>query len=416
MRHRHGAALAGSLALVAALAAPAFAQDANIEVVADGLDTPRGIAIASDGSLWVAAAGSNGDTCIDEVGICYGPTGAILRITDGSVAKVIDGLSSAGTEQEVGGVSDLALIDDDDFYFIMNLGADPADRVGMPDELQTAGWLMRGSSDGSTEPVADVAAFEASDDPDAEFTGGMPDSNPYSIAIGDGGVAVADAGGNDLLLVDDAGTVSLAALFPPTMHEFPAELLAQMGPPPEGEGGPPAEGEAPPASEAPETGQAMASDAPAEGAVGQGDMVSIPIQSVPTSVVVGPDGAFYVGELTGGPFPIGGASVLRVAPGEEPAVYATGFTNIIDLGFAPDGTLYVAEIVHEGLMGLFAGDAPPIGAILSVPPGGGDPTLVATGEQVMAPGGLAVDADGSVYVTTGTVMGPGAGAVIKITP
>jgi hypothetical protein len=51
-----------------------------------------------------------------------------------------------------------------------------------------------------------------------------------------------------------------------------------------------------------------------------------------------------------------------------------------------------------------------------VPPGGGDPIVVATGEQVMAPGGLAVDADGSVYVTTGTVMGPGAGAVIKITP
>jgi sugar lactone lactonase YvrE len=145
-------------------------------------------------------------------------------------------------------------------------------------------------------------------------------------------------------------------------------------------------------------------------------MVTIPIQSVPTSVVVGPDGAYYVGELTGGPFPIGGASVLRVVPGEEPTVYATGFTNIIDLGFAPDGTLYVAEIVHDGLMGLFAGDAPPIGAVLSVPPGGGDPTVVATGEQVMAPGGLAVDADGSVYVTTGTVMGPGAGAVIKITP
>lgn len=242
MRPWNGAALVGSLALVAALAGPAMAQDPTIEVVAEGLDTPRGITIASDGSLWVAAAGTNGDTCIDEVGICYGPSGAILRIADGSVETVVDGLASAGSELEVGGVADVALIDDDGFYFIMNLGADPADREGMPQELANAGWLMRGSSDGSVEPVADVAGFEASDDPDAEFSGAMADSNPYSIAIGDGGVAVADAGGNDLLLVDDAGTVSLVALFPPTMHEFPAELLAAMGPPPEGEGGPPGRG------------------------------------------------------------------------------------------------------------------------------------------------------------------------------
>jgi hypothetical protein len=421
MRHRNGAALAGSLALVAALAAPAFAQDPTIEVVAEGLDTPRGIDIASDGSLWVAAAGANGDTCMDD-GFCYGPTGAILHITDGDVQKVIEGLPSAGSEMEVGGVSDVALIDDENFYFIMNLGTDPGDRVGMPPELATAGWLMHGSSDGTVEPVADISAFESTDDPDAEFTGGQPDSNPFSVAVGDGGVAVADAGGNDLLLVDDSGTVSLAALFPPTMHEFSKALLAQMGPPPEGEGGPPAESAAPAASDvpaesaAPAEGEEMASEAPADGAGGDSDMVSIPVQAVPTSVVVGPDGAYYVGQLTGGPFPIGGASVFRVVPGEDPTVYATGFTNIIDLGFASDGTLYVAEIVHDGLMGVFGGEAPPVGAVLSVPPGGGDPTVVASGEQVMAPGGLAVGADGSVYVTTGTIMGPGAGAVIKITP
>lgn len=422
MRNRNGAALATSVVLVAAIAAPTLAHDAAIEVVADGLDTPRGIALASDGSLWVAAAGSNGDTCMEEAGICFGPTGAILHITDGSVETVIDGLPSAGSELEVGGVADVALIDDDSFYFIMNLGADPSVRADFPPELETAGWLMRGSSDGSTERVADVAGFEASDDPDAEFTGGMPDSNPYSIVIGNEGVAVADAGGNDLLLVDDAGTVSLVALFPPTMHDFPAALLAQMGPPPEGEGGPPAEDDAaaasdiPTSSDDPAESQEMAAGSPGAAAEGADEMVSIPVQSVPTSVVVGPDGAYYVGQLTGGPFPIGGASVFRVVPGEDPTIYATGFTNIIDLGFGPDGTLYVAEIVHDGLMGLFAGDAPPIGAVLSVAPGGGEPHLVATGEQLMAPGGLVVDAEGNVFVTTGTVTGPGTGAVVKITP
>jgi sugar lactone lactonase YvrE len=132
-------------------------------------------------------------------------------------------------------------------------------------------------------------------------------------------------------------------------------------------------------------------------------------------VVVGPDGAYYVGTLTGGPFPAGGASVYRVVPGEAPQVYATGFSAIMDIGFGPDGTLFVAELVHDGLLPVFMGEAPPIGAIMSVPSGGGEPSLVATGEALMAPGGLTVAGDGSIYVTTKTIM-PGTGAVVKVTP
>jgi sugar lactone lactonase YvrE len=144
----------------------------------------------------------------------------------------------------------------------------------------------------------------------------------------------------------------------------------------------------------------------------------VPVQSVPTSVTVGPDGALYVGELTGGPFPVGGASIWRVVPGEDPTQYATGFTNIMGLGFAPDGTLYVAEMVHEGLMSVFLPSetpVPPVGAVLSVPPGGGEPQLVATGDQFLALGGLAVDGEGSIYVSTNT-LAPGAGTVLRIIP
>ena len=53
------------------------------------------------------------------------------------------------------------------------------------------------------------------------------------------------------------------------------------------------------------------------------------MEAVPTSVVEGPDGAFYVGQLTGFPFPVGGANVYRVRPGKAPTVYASGFTNIV---------------------------------------------------------------------------------------
>jgi hypothetical protein len=196
---------------------------------------------------------------------------------------------------------------------------------------------------------------------------------------------------------------------------FPAEMLEAMGPPPETdgemapEGEAMAEGDAAAADEAPE-GEAMEGDAPGDA------MVPVPVESVPTSVVLGPDGAYYVAELTGGPFPVGGAIVWRVAPGEEPTEYATGLTNAVDLGFGSDGTLYVAEIVHEGLMPIFMGaDAAPIGAVMSVPPGGGVAEVLATGPELMALGGLVVAPDDSIYVSANT-LGTEGGTVVKITP
>ena len=79
--------------------------------------------------------------------------------------------------------------------------------------------------------------------------------------------------------------------------------------------------------------------------------------------------------------------------------YATGFTNIIDPGFGPDVTLYVAAIAHQGLMGFYAGrgEVAPAGAVLSVPRGGGEPELLVSGDPVTALGSLAVDSDGSIH-------------------
>jgi sugar lactone lactonase YvrE len=134
----------------------------------------------------------------------------------------------------------------------------------------------------------------------------------------------------------------------------------------------------------------------------------IPMDSVPVAITVGPDGALYVGELTGFPFPVGGANVYRVVPGQQPTVYATGFTNIIDLDFGRDGSLYVAEISHFGLL---SGNR--AGGIWRVPPGGGTPQLLTT--SVEAPGGLAVARDQSLYVDTCADCA-NTGGVVKIVP
>ena len=95
----------------------------------------------------------------------------------------------------------------------------------------------------------------------------------------------------------------------------------------------------------------------------------LPAQAVATSIAVGPDGAYYVGELKGFPAPTGESRVWRIEPGTRHAqcgsspacsVVLDGFTSIIDLTFGPDGTLYVVELDENSW---FALDLPPGNAI-----------------------------------------------------
>ena len=131
---------------------------------------------------------------------------------------------------------------------------------------------------------------------------------------------------------------------------------------------------------------------------------------MPTSVVRGPDGALYVGQLTGFPFLPGGARIYRVVPGHAPMIYAEGFTNIIGLAFAPNGTLYVLEISASGLA---SGD-PPFGALFRVGRNGAK-TQIQTSMPLFAPGGITMGPDGALYVTTNSIL-PGAGQVLRIKP
>jgi sugar lactone lactonase YvrE len=124
---------------------------------------------------------------------------------------------------------------------------------------------------------------------------------------------------------------------------------------------------------------------------------------VPTSVVVGPDGAYYVSQLTGFPFEKGSAKIWRIGKGGSLSVHAEGLTNVTDLAFADDGTLYAVEISEEGLLN------GPIGALVKVNPGGA-PQVIAGG--LFAPYGLALSG-GAAYVTTGSVVA-GGGEVVRI--
>jgi sugar lactone lactonase YvrE len=112
----------------------------------------------------------------------------------------------------------------------------------------------------------------------------------------------------------------------------------------------------------------------------------------------------YNSQFTGFPFEKGDARIWRVVPGRAPTVYASGLTNVTDLAFARDGSLYAVQISSEGLL------TGPIGALVKVTPGGSQHTTIAGG--LFGPYGVAIDRD-VAYVSRCAVC-PGGGEVIKV--
>ena len=125
------------------------------------------------------------------------------------------------------------------------------------------------------------------------------------------------------------------------------------------------------------------------------------MNAVPTGVVKGPDGALYMSQLTGFPFPVGGANVYRIDPrGGPPTVYASGFTNIIDLDFGKDGTLYVLEMDSDSLLVGPDEGGTNEGALYTVGWRGKPKQQVELPAGTLThPGGVAVGRRGDLYVT-----------------
>ena len=344
------------------------ATEPRLKVVADGLDNPRGLDVSRRGAVYVTEAGRGGSgPCRqgpegpEAPEECAGPSGAVTRIWHGTQRRVLRGLPSlaaangeAATGPQDISIGPLGL----SAHMVVGWGGDPAGRAALAPIGPRFGKLYRVSLFRGPRAVADIAAYEGSANPDGVTP---PDSNPNSVVSRIGRRIVVDAGGNDLLRVGPTGRIS-------TLAVFPQRLVPPPGPP----------GQEP-----------------------------VPMDAVPTSVVVGPDGAYYVSQLTGFPFPVGGANIYRVpAGGGKPTVYAEGFTNVTDLAFGRDGSLYVVEFASNGLL---SGD--PAGALKRVNPDGSQETVVSEGLQ--APYGVAIDRKGRIYVSNRGALA-GAGQVLKV--
>ena len=183
-------------------------------------------------------------------------------------------------------------------------------------------------------------------------------TNPYDLAVEpDGSLLVSDAGVNAVLRVDPAGELTRYA-----------DIVAEHGP------------------ESPQR------------------------DAVPTGSTRGPDGALYVGSLSGYPHTAGTASVYRLEdlnadgdamdPGET-TVYADGFTTITDVAFDVDGSLLLTEFSSDlarliGELGYArSGELP--GRLVRWRGDGAEPEIVADG--LVSPTSVAVTSSGEIYVS-----------------
>ena len=177
-----------------------------------------------------------------------------------------------------------------------------------------------------------------------------PIVNPYDLLVASsGGLLVSDAGANVVWRVSLAGDIHLYARLEPQSHLM-SEGMVQ-------------------------------------------------VETVPTGMTSGPDGAIYVATLTGFPFPSGGARVLRLQddngdgdaldPGEN-TVYASGFTTATDVAFEADGAMLVTEYSSD--MNALAG--------------------VGYKESGLFPGKLVRWRDGAIAVVASDLVSPTAVAVV----
>jgi hypothetical protein len=340
--------LAGAVSALALLASTASAQPTPV-VVATGLDNPRHLTFSQNGELYVAEAGRGGSgPCAPHpLGtFCFGLSGGITHVSDtGPEARVVGGLPSIiNTDGETLGPSDIAFTGSQKFVVSIGLGGSDQFRAALGPGAVWLGTLLTGKLKHSgLSLVADVVANEAAANPD----GTDIDSNPVGILDDNEGYVIADAGGNAVVRATHKGEFTTITPLAPT---------------------------------------AIGADA------------------VPTSVVRGPDRALYVSQLTGFPFQQGAANIWRVVPGHAPTVYASGLTNMTDLAFGPDGSLYAVEIASNGLLN------GPIGSLKRITPGGSQHETVIGG--LFAPYGVAIGR-GSAYVSTCAVC-VGGGEVIRV--
>ncbi|MEU4389747.1 ScyD/ScyE family protein [Kribbella sp. NPDC023855] len=227
--------------------------------------------------------------------------------------------------------------------------------------------------------IADIAKYQQKDPDPYNLSDDPTESNPFGVAtLRDGSVLVADAAGNDLLRVWPSGKIKTVARLKPRVVKAPAQFGGGL----------------------------------------------VPTEAVATSVTVGSDGYYYVGELRGFPGTARTSQIWRIKPGSVNAVcdptkpykgncrrYADGYTSIVDLAGGPRGRIAVVELAKATwLAAEDPSSGPVIGSLYLQYPGkhhkAGYKRELARGKLVL-PAGTAINKAGHVFVSS-PLFGPGA--------
>ncbi|MGZ4438115.1 MAG: ScyD/ScyE family protein [Nocardioidaceae bacterium] len=313
-------------------------------------------------------------------GVATGPRGRVaFSVADGSVWQVLRKGVDAGkvvllTRTRKESVAPALDFNGSGKMFILTAGAASG-------KLEPGAGVLYGWHPGPGRTwMANIARYQRKDPDPYNVEGRRTESNPYGVAgLSGGGALVADAAGNDLLRVSPTGKVTTVARILPRTVRVPRGL-----------------GKA-----APRAGTWVRSEA------------------VPTSVVVGADGYWYVGELRGFPATPGKSEIWRIKPGTRNAVcrprhprsgpcrrYADGFTSIVDLDANGQGGLYVTELSKQGWLKLELGKAGSgTGALLYLARRGARPVELVP-NQLTTPGGAA-ERFGHLFVTNGSLSTSG---------
>ncbi|NJK63245.1 MAG: ScyD/ScyE family protein [Synechococcaceae cyanobacterium SM2_3_1] len=357
----------------------------TVTVLASNLDSPRGITLGPDQQLYVAEAGRgpaggfdpNQPTApspsVPGAQLQSGTTGAITRIDPetGEVQRVLTNLPSVAipagepvlqppTGADSLGPTDVAFAPDGQLYFLIGLGTDPANReiLNTPElgSLVTADPVAS-DPNSTVRYLADVAAVEAQTNPD----GTDVVSNPYSLLVQEDSVWIIDAGANVLLQSDRNGNDLAVNTVFGEIRFFPNPGIPGAPDP-------------------------------------------LPMQQVPTAITLGPDGQFYVSELTGLPFPLGEARILSLET-SEPTTAFSGFTNLVDIDFDSQGNLWILEYDSDSILG-----EAPFGSLIRLEPNGVRTTILA---DLITPTAVTVGPDGEVYVAN-QGFNAGEGEILKL--
>jgi sugar lactone lactonase YvrE len=344
----------------------------SVTVVADHLANPRGLSfVGGSETLLVAQAGFGSGSRTAGVQVGTGKTGLVTAILDADgrhtrTATVASHLwsqteSSAQRGTETVGPAGINAANPHRVLlamsenFVTGLGPQPQE-----------GRLLAIDA-GHTFSVADVATANLkweSIPANKALNPQFPDTNPYGVTVTRGHQTyVVDAGANTVDRIGPRGRVNVIAYLPNT-----------------------------PLSDA-----------------------------VPTCISQGPDGALYIGTLSIADGP-GAAHVYRVDPRSHASVttkatvWASGLSAINGCTFSRDGKYFYASeyIAMEKITGPVAG-APPA-AVVKIP--FDDPTshTYLGLDALHFAGGVAVDDDGSVYVTSWSNQpaGPAMGQVLRL--